>query len=386
MQKRGIKLTSKQIIELAKLIIENNGETTNYKCNRVKNDSIQIKLSQEELDLFTSKLDGYDGISEYMINKLACDISEKLFKTLSRKWAAQDRYECKRRLQFEKRLQQRWSKALRKLRMLLSISREFGTELNAKTTSTTTPYLHRVIFGLHARACQVTDEIITLLNAGLADGAMARWRTLHEIASVALFISKCGEELAERYALHESIESLRAAKDYEKCHKALGYEPLEASEVAALEEERNKLINRFGRSFEAQFGWAAESLACNNPQFWQIEKAAKIGHYSAHYRMASHNVHANPKSIFFKLGIINGARLLLAGPSNAGLADPGHGTAISLVQASTPLVLVNPTLDAIIFLKLVARLEVEIGQAFGEAHKQLLIDAAQESAAAPKAP
>ena len=55
----------------------------------------------------------------------------------------------------------------------------------------------RVLLIRLVRACQVTDEIICLLENGFADGAMARWRTLHEIAVVAVVISQHGENLCD---------------------------------------------------------------------------------------------------------------------------------------------------------------------------------------------
>jgi hypothetical protein len=76
------------------------------------------------------------------------------------------------------------------------------------------------------RACQVTDEIACLLENGFADGAMARWRTLHEIAMVAAVISQHGEAIAERYLAHQFVESKRAMDKYLACYKQLGYGPL----------------------------------------------------------------------------------------------------------------------------------------------------------------
>jgi len=69
---------------------------------------------------------------------------------------------------------------------------------------------------LHIRACQVTNEIIILLENGYADGAMARWRTLHEIATVAAVIAKFGDELAERYVHYQIVESTKALTAYEQ--------------------------------------------------------------------------------------------------------------------------------------------------------------------------
>ena len=44
------------------------------------------------------------------------------------------------------------------------------------------PFTVEVQTRLHARACQIAREVLTLLYAGFAEGAMARWRALHELA------------------------------------------------------------------------------------------------------------------------------------------------------------------------------------------------------------
>jgi hypothetical protein len=48
-----------------------------------------------------------------------------------------------------------------------------------------------------------------------------------------------------------------------------------------------------------------------------------------------------------KLGILAESQVILAGPSNAGLADPGHGAALSLSRVTAALVGLQqpPTLD-----------------------------------------
>jgi len=50
---------------------------------------------------------------------------------------------------------------------------------------------------LYGRACQIGRKIELLLSNGFADGAEARWRTLHELTVVACFIYKHGEETAK---------------------------------------------------------------------------------------------------------------------------------------------------------------------------------------------
>ncbi len=75
-------------------------------------------------------------------------------------------------------------------------------------------FVFDVVIRLHARACQIASEVLKLLKSGFADGAHARWRSLHEVAVVALFIHKHGNDVAEKYLLHDVVESYRAATQY----------------------------------------------------------------------------------------------------------------------------------------------------------------------------
>ena len=208
---------------------------------------------------------------------------------------------------------------------------------------------------------------------------MARWRSLHEVAVVALFISKNGSECAERYTYHQFVESRKAAKNYERCQIRLGYEPIAEAEVEEIERLYQFVLDKYGAEFREQYGWARPYLSVPEKarvNFSDIEEAADIDHLRAHYQMASHNVHANPKGVFFKLGLIAESEVLLAGPSNAGFAEPGHASAISLMQASSALMKINTTLDNIVLLKIMMKLTDEIGAGFLAAAKRLSEDEA----------
>ena len=71
------------------------------------------------------------------------------------------------------------------------ISRESGDLFN-ESFGKNNDQVFFVLWRLHARSCQITMEILALLKSGFADGAHARWRTLHEIAVTALFIKQQG--------------------------------------------------------------------------------------------------------------------------------------------------------------------------------------------------
>ena len=339
----------------------------------------------EQIGKFTDFLDSW---LPDLIETATGDLSRKILADLKRKWRAESRRQRRELAGFRKRLDERWKLPLEGLRMLLTISQELGDsvtqEIRQSPDASKRKHLIDVMLRSHARACQITGEIICLLEGGFADGAMARWRTLHEVAIVAFFVAAHGEDLAERYVLHNAVESKRAAASYEKCHQRLGYEPLEQSEVKAVQSLYDAVIARFGPDYgKGNCGWAAHHLKKAKPTFSDIERAAGIDHLRAHYRMASHNVHANPKGVFFKLGLLDESQVLLAGPSNAGLADPGHGAALSLTHVSAELVMLQPTLDHNVALRIIALLVEEIGEAFGQAHKGLTEDASQPPVPTP---
>jgi hypothetical protein len=104
-----------------------------------------------------------------------------------------------------------------------------------------------------------------------------------------------------------------------------------------------------------------------------IEADVGLDYMRPYYKMASNNVHANPQGILFKLGLIPEiGDILLTGPSNLGLTDPGHCTAISLLQITTNLLTTaEPNMDRIVILQILSALTNEIGEAFYKADQIL---------------
>jgi hypothetical protein len=310
-----------------------------------------------------------------IIKETTFDLSEQLLKTLKRsaKKMLQDRRA--ERTAFEQRVFRLWRKALDLLEMHLVIALEAGSAFNTEfrpEAAKSTDCVFEVLTRLHARACQVTSEIIVLLRTGHADGAHARWRCLHEIAVTAIFIAKQGNDTAERYLLHKDRESYRAALQYQEYCERLGYTPLTEEELAKMQIAHQHLIERFGKSYDRDYGWASNAIGKEKPTFRDIEGTVSLDYLRPYYRMASHNIHANPQGIFFKLGLSpHGEDILMAGPSNVGLADPGHATALSLTQISVTLLTKNPNVDRLIVCDILTRLSKEIGENFLLIHNQL---------------
>ena len=277
---------------------------------------------------------------------------------------------------FEKRLSKRWKYPLDLLDLSIALSVEAGTEFNQKFRNDAVASgdaVFEVLTRLHAKGCQVSGEVLALLHSGYADGAHARWRSLHEMAVVASFIEEQGQELAERYLLHETIQQYKLAYQLQQYYCRLGHEPPSKENFAQLKIQRDELIVRFGEAFKEDYGWASLAIGKNRPRISDIEQQVQLDHMRPYYRMASNNVHPNSHGTYFRLGLHSSQQrgILLAGPSNLGLADPGHSTAISLMQLTTTLLATKSLLDCVVTMRLLSELTDEVGEAFLIVHQEL---------------
>ena len=296
-------------------------------------------------------------------------ISSLVKKTLDKKSTSMLREHRKIRKNFEKRHYKLWEKGLNLLETFIVISYESGEDINKSLrdeAAKNNDFVFDALTRLHARSIQVAYEVLLLLERGFADGAHARWRTIHEISVVSLFIKKHGQDIAERYLLHEIIESYKAMLQYQKYFDKLNQPPFSVSEMDEIKSKRDELVLKYGKDFCDEYGWTS-SILPKSHNFSDIEKESGLEHLRPYYKMASYNVHANPKGIKFKLGLTEEVeRILLSGPSNYGLADPAHGTTLSLLQITSALLTHKTNMDNLIVLKILSAYEKEIAEAFIE--------------------
>lgn len=279
---------------------------------------------------------------------------------------------------FEKRLKERWKCPLDLLDLLIAVTVESGTEFNQKFRNDSVASgdaVFEALTRLHARACQVSGEVLALMCAGFADGAHARWRPLHEMAVVASLIEEHGQELAERYLLHENIQQYKLACEYQRFSPRLCFESLSKETLEGLKAHRDELVDRFGEAFESPYGWAASAMGKRKPKFTEIEQQVQLDHLRPYYKMASDNVHANSHGASYRLGLHSTEQggVLLAGPSNVGMADPGQLTAVSLLQITTTMLSTRSVFDCVVTMKILEKLTDEVGVAFLKVHQELEI-------------
>ena len=277
------------------------------------------------------------------------------------------------RLAFEERLEAVWRRPIDLLDLFIHLSTEAGSDFNSEYREDAVDSddaVFEALTKLHGRGCQVAREILVLLRSGLADGALARWRTLHEIAIVACLIGDHEQELAKRYLLHETVQQYKLACQYQSHYQSLKFEPISQEELTQLKERQDQLIAQFGTSFKYDYGWAEAITGIPNPTLAHLEEKVELDHYRPLYRWASDNVHPNAHGTNYRLGLgSHQGSVILAGPSNEGLADPGHAAAISLCQITVALLCTKSAFDSIVVSNILLSLVDEIGDAFLEVHQ-----------------
>lgn len=313
------------------------------------------KLGHNELVLDFGQAD-FDEFQEE-INQLFFDESNKTIERLSEKlkinWNSQLKSVLKKlkanQQSFTNHLSKIWGKPLDLLEALISISTEYGLGFNYKyrpIEASNNNVVFDALTRLHARGCQVSSEVLALLKNGFADGAHARWRTLHEICVVAMFIGLHDNDVAEKYLDHYAVTDYHDALQYNKYYEVLSYPPISESEYASIKSAHEESVKRYGPDFDSDYGWAAEVLGKRKPSFVDIEEKVQLSHMRPFYKLANMNVHSGSKGARLRLGLPpKNPNLLVAGSSIYGLAEPGQNTAYSIFSLTTTLLRLQPNLE-----------------------------------------
>tara|TARA_R110002012_G_scaffold82942_1_gene209139 strand:- start:606 stop:1667 length:1062 start_codon:yes stop_codon:yes gene_type:complete len=315
----------------------------------------------------------YDGF----VRRFADHLKGKITRTS--KGPLSDRREMRR--DFTKRHQKRWKKAFDLLETIQAICEEIGTTFNAEyrpSAAKQQDCKFGALISLNVRGLLVSNETICLLQNGFADGAMGRWRTLHETAVIAQFLSGNDEIVSERYLASFDVQARRAMHQYEEYRERANLSPFTEDQIADIEQRYEQTLERYGASIRGEYGWASEALNKEKPNFFDLEVATGLDHWRPRYRWASQYTHANYKPSQTYLGLVEAEeQVLLIGPSNSGSVDPAHMTAFSLCHLTEALIRIRPTMDHLIMARILLNLRDELGP--------LLMDTERESYEAFKA-
>jgi hypothetical protein len=282
------------------------------------------------------------------------------------------------RLRFESVIRGVWGPAFDLLELVIFGYYEFGRDQvleKLADAEVTRDAKFRALSELHARSVRTANEVLRLLERGLADGALARWRTLHEIAVVTSLLSRHGPDLSERYLIHGNVRAWHAMKAYQRHYEALGYEPVSSDEMQSAKREVRELRERFGDQFVySDYGWAAGVVLSNlrrGPFFADLERHAELEKFRPIFGWASDSVHGGVKGLQ-SLGMPHYVgNVLYAAGSTSGLADPGQNVAISIGHLTVALMTQRATLDSLVRVQAISSLVAKCREAFFIAHEEV---------------
>jgi len=278
---------------------------------------------------------------------------------------------------FVRRNLRRWKPGFDALEVLLVVAGEAGEAVNATQRSAAAAAedcKFEALVGLHGRAILVAREILWLMQGGFADGALGRWRTLHEVAVVATFLGQHDARISERYLLHRTVRSAKAAEQYKEYEQAAGLVPFDATDLANLVASREAICQKHGAEMREDWGWAATALGkAKRITFFDIEKSVGLDHWRPSYRWASQDTHGNFRPSVTSLGMCEAhEEMILIGPSNSGMVDPGQMMAHAVVIATLPLLMLEPNVDRLATMKMLGALRAEVGAALVAAERESL--------------
>lgn len=134
----------------------------------IQEEDIEGDITQDDIEDATSEV--IDSVGEDMYQQVRADDEglQRLHET---------------KADFETGIEERWGEPLELLERFIIWSQETGEAINAEyrlQAAQEQDFAFDALVRLHARAVQVAMEIHHLLKGGFADGAFARWRSLHE--------------------------------------------------------------------------------------------------------------------------------------------------------------------------------------------------------------
>ena len=263
---------------------------------------------------------------------------------------------------FLKRHEERWSEGLHIAEVFLRGTEELGSGVNEVERPAAVERNDAKFEALvrnHARACRVAQEVLCLARNGYSAGAFARWRTIHEISVICMFLDANEQELSQRYLLYDNVDSYQSAHAHEDHADRLQCCRPTRAELQQLDAIRERLKAEYGVEFVGDHGWAHEYVN-GRPSFFAIQEKVDRKHWFPKYKVASQEIHANAKPLHWNLAAGRQDNLLLVGQSDEGLADVLHPMMLSrnvisailtkLTTQGKTLLTLTPTISA--FLKL----------------------------------
>jgi Family of unknown function (DUF5677) len=278
------------------------------------------------------------------------------------------------RTKFASKLREKWGEALDALDLLIDLCTDLGRVFNTTYRTEAVQQKDRkfdALIRIHARSCQVAKEIHTLLCAGFADGANARWRTLYELAVTADFLAEHSNITSERYLLHCDIEEYKLMESFQESAKKFGWSSIPKRNINAARKRSEWLIKQYGKTYESDYGWASPDIDANKVTFADLEAAIKRDNFKSPFKMSHKYVHASSYGTIYPLSASPVHNYLVVGRSIFGLNGPGQQTAQAICSVTGTLLTSKSQISNIISITALIPFRDEVWQKFDEVETRI---------------
>lgn len=224
-----------------------------------------------------------------------------------------------------------WGSAINQLDLLRHMVLEWSCmaweqRLGTYTNPNTAFALHRLI----ERAYETTGEIISLVREGYADGALARWRSLHEVCVTAMFLAHRSDRCALMYLSHHCVEELRLLEVDKSSGTAHSVNAQLDRYTSDLRVKVAALSKQFGAAFVRDYGWATVELGRKKTTFRDLESQVGLETLRRGYQKANSTVHGGALATLTRVSLGPGA-------IDGDEAPPAYGCEVAVQYASASL-------------------------------------------------
>ncbi len=224
------------------------------------------------------------------------DLEEEFFSLARHTWARRAELEHDYRGEAEARFAA--------LDVAIGIHHSLGQILQSGAVADSSLPPHSVRYAclfLHSRSLKVAHEICALLRAGLASGALGRWRTLHELEVVSRTLLLGNRGTSSRFINHKWIIICRDPEAF--IPGGDGYE----QRLKEAQRHRRLYLRRYGPEFEGEYGWASEltrrRLGVTKPKMADLRRLTNLGGHYSNVRVSNHLIHPDSVSALFDVDL-----------------------------------------------------------------------------------
>lgn len=240
----------------------------------------------------------------------------------------------------EQKLEVPWGGPFAQLEMLITLTIDFavawGRRGEEQLLASDDPRVEAVT-ALHARGVSTASEVLRTLRAGLPGAALARWRTLFEQATTAVYLATEDQRFARRYLQAQWIEYA----DYLRKRVELFGDELNTEERSALPEAerlRQQAQKEFPDLTSARAWQRDVENGIRDMTFADLKRRVGISDaVEGPYQVANLQIHASHLGFTLGMGAIRGVAGLMVTPVFLDLEKAGIVTAPALNMLTNAL-------------------------------------------------